>query len=163
MSPERQGRRLTIVVTALITCVVTLVGTAVVATVVSRQQPPTPRLEPPKTVTVTLYPVPGMNLKGSPPTEIPAGEFDHVMRLVTPDKYLEGGVNDLIHRLIAEVVITHEDGHNTWVLVRWTGKNPPAVSVDGRHYFYARPYDDVYDGGMQLVTLVRRLAEAKSP
>ena len=162
MSPERLGRLRVAGVTALVTFVVTLAGAGVVATVVSRQPPPTPRLAPPKTITVTLYPIPDIDPSGCPPTAIPAGEFDHVMRLITPDKYYEGGVNDWITPLIAEVVITHEGQADTRLLVRWAGKNPATISVDGRHYFYGRPHEEVHDGGMQLVALVRRLDKAKS-
>jgi hypothetical protein len=162
MSPERLGRLRLIGVTALITFVVTLAGAGAILTVVSRQPPPTPRLPPPKSITVTLYPAIGLSSAG-PPTEIPAGEIDHVMRLVTPDKYVEGGVNDWLWPLIAEVVIAHEGQPATCLFVRWAGEKPAAVSADGRNYFYARPHEEIYDGGRQLITLVQRLAEAKKP
>ncbi len=162
MSPERLRSWRVVGVTALVTFVVTLVGAAMVGTVVNRQSPATPQLAPPKTITVTLYPNSGLGLNGSGPTEIPAGEFGRVMRLVTPDRYYEGGVNDWIIPLIAEVVITHEDQPDSQLLVRWAGKNPATISVDGRHYYYGVPHEDIHDGGMQLVALVRRLAEAKT-
>jgi hypothetical protein len=92
-------------------------------------------------------------------TEIPATDLDFAMRLLTPDKYYEGGVNDWITPLIAEVVITHEGQADTRLLVRWAGKNPAIVSVDGRNYFYGRPDEDIHDGGTQLLRLVHRLAE----
>src|SRR5690242_2555533 len=117
MPPERLGRLRVIVVTALVTCVVTLVSTAVVATVVNRLPPPTPRLAPPKTITVTLHPVNVWKLKACPPTEIPPGDVEEVMRLVTPGQYFEGAPNDLFFPLIAEVVITHEGQPDTHLLV----------------------------------------------
>ena len=162
MPPEQLSRWRVVGVTALVTVVATLIGVAIVTTIVIRQPPPTPPLAPPKTITVTLYPIPNMGLRGCPPTEIPASEIDRVVRLVTPDKYYEGGVNDWITPLIAEVVFTHEGQPDTRLLVRWAGKNPATISVDGRNYFYGKPHEEVHDGGMQLIGLVQRLNEAKS-
>lgn len=160
MSPERLDRLRVVGLTALVTFLGTLGGVAAVVAVVSRQPPPTPRLAPPKTITVTLYPIPGMDgLRGCLPTEIPAGEFDRLMRLVTPDVYDRHRANDWISPLVAEVVITHEGQQDTRLLVRWTGKNPAATSVDGYHYFYGSPHEDVHDGAIQLVSLVARLAQ----
>lgn len=152
MPPERSNRLRVIVLTALVTSVGTLAVAATVLTVVSRRLPPTPQLAPPKTITVTLYPVSGWNFKGCPRTDIPATEYDNV----------SGGVHDWIDPLIAEVVITHEGQPDTRLLVRWAGKNPAMISVDGRHYFYGVPHEGIHDGGMQLVALVRGLAEAKT-
>jgi hypothetical protein len=160
MPPERLDRLRVIVVTALVTCVVTLVSTAVVATVVNRLPPPTPQLAPPKTITVTLYPLNGLS-KAYPPTEIPPGDVDQVMRLVTPDIYYEGGVHDWITPLIAEVVITHEGQPDTHLLVRWAGANPAMISVDGRNYFYGVPHKGIKDGGAKLVGIVQEIAITK--
>ncbi len=162
MSPERPRLWYVVGLTAFVTFLVTLAGLAAVAAVQRGIPPPTPRLAPPKTITVTLYPLPGMDLAGSSPTTIPAEEFDRVMRLVTPDQYYGQTVNDWITPLIAEVVITHEDQPETRLLVRWAGKNPATISIDGDHYFYGVPHEGIQDGGMQLVVLVRRLIEAKS-
>ena len=162
MSTERLGRVRLIVVTALVTSVATLAVAATVLTWVSRRPPPTPRLAPPKTITVTLYPVSEWGRKGFPHAEIPATDFDNVIRLVTPDKYVSGGVHDRIDPLIAEVVIAHDGHPDTRLLVRWAGKNPAMISVDGRHYFYGVPHEGIHDGGMQLVALVERLVEAKT-
>jgi hypothetical protein len=139
----------------------TLAGAAALWEVMSREPPPTPQLSPPKTISVMLYPLSSWNSPGHPMTEIPAGDVDFVWRLLTPDKYYEGGVNDWVTPLIAEAVITHEGQPDTRLLVRWAGKNPAIISVDGRNYFYGRPDADVHDGGVQLVRIVQRLTEAK--
>ena len=102
-----------------------------------------------------------VNGVGRPITEIPPGEIDYVFRLLTPDKYYGRSVNDWITPLIAEVVITHENHPDTRLLVRWGGKNPAMISVDGRNYFYGRQYEDIFDGGTQLVRVLDELAAAK--
>jgi hypothetical protein len=162
MSPERQGRLRAIALTALVTCGATLAAVYAFA-IVSRRPPPTPQLAPPKTITVTLYPCNNWSMPGCPPTQIPAGDFEQVMRLLTPGQYYEGGINDWITPLIAEVVIAHEGQPETRLLVRWSGKNPALLSVDGKHYFYGQLHDGIYDGGLQLAALAQKLAEAKSP
>jgi hypothetical protein len=163
MPVERSDRLRVIGITAVVTCVATLAVAATVVTVVSRRPPPTPQLAPPKAITVTLYPVDGVSTERRGPTEIPAGDFGQVMRLVTPGKFYEGGVNDKVIPLIAEVVITHEGQPDTRLLVRWTGKNPAAISVDGHNYFYGVSHPDIHDGAMQLFALVERLAKVKAP
>ncbi len=161
MPPERQSRLRLVGVTAFVSFIATLAGVAAVATVVSRQPPPTPQLARAKSISVTLYPMRDFNFPGCPRTEVPVGDIEHVMRLVTPDVYYSGGVSDWITPLIAEVIITHEGQKDTHLLVRWAGKNPATISVDGRHYFYGTTHEDIGDGGIQLVALVRRLAEVK--
>jgi hypothetical protein len=95
------------------------------------------------------------------PTEIPASDMEVVTRLLTPERYYEGGMNDHITPPIALVEVTHSDQSKSHLYVRWSGKNPALVSLDGRNYFYATNHPDVHDGAVQLVALVRRVAEAK--
>jgi hypothetical protein len=144
-----------IAVTVIVTCLVTVSITLVLVSVVSQQPPATPRFPPPKAMTVILYPAPEWNRTSSPPANIPAEKLDYAWRLVTPDTYYRGGVNDWITPLMGEVILTHEDGSSTRLLVRWSGHNPALISVDGRHYFYGRADKDIHDGGVQLIRLAR--------
>jgi hypothetical protein len=148
-------------VTAVVTCIVTLAGTFALWSALSRRTPPTPWLPPPKTITVTIYPFELWMKTGYPPTEIPASKLGYARRLVTPDKYYEGGVNDLITPLMAVVVLTHEGQPDTRLLVRYSGHNPALISVDGRNYFYGRNDEDIHDGGTDLLRLVSQVTEAK--
>ena len=161
MSLEHLSKLRVIAVTALVTFALTLTGAVALFSRVSRQAPPTPTIAPPKTITVTLYPASGLALTGSPPTEIPARDFEYLMRLVTPDQYYGGGVSDWVTPLIAEVVITHEGRPDTQLLIREAGVNPALISLDGQNYFYGASYDDVGDGAVQVIRLVRRLGDAK--
>ena len=43
-----------------------------------------------------------------------------------------------------------------------TGKNPAAVTLDGRRYYYGPVTGGGHDGGLRLFTLVQRLNEKKS-
>ena len=128
----------------------------------TRRSPPTPALRPPTAIRVTLYPWAGVGGIDGEPVDIPAENLDLAFRLLTPVKYFEGGVNEFITRVVAEAVITHADGKETFVLVRDHGKNPAVVTVDGRTYFYARNDPDIYAGAVQIIRLVREVAHKKA-
>src|SRR5262249_12734947 len=93
------------------------------------------------------------------PTEIPAGELDYAVRLITPQTYIDGGVRDQIDPLVALVILNHDDGSDTVLFVREMGHNPAAASGDGRNYFYARADEDIHAGAIQLIQLVTKLVE----
>jgi hypothetical protein len=130
----------------------------------THRTPAPPELRSPTAIKVTFYPTFDLcagvgNIDGGP-LNIPSEEMDLAFRLLTPGEYY-GGVNDFIARIVAEVAITHADGEQTRVFVRYGGKNPAVVSVDGRNYFYARNDPDVHDGVVQLIQLANRAARKK--
>lgn len=122
--------------------------------------PATPNLRPPTAINVTLYPWEGIGGTDRLPVRIhiPSDKLDFAFRLMTPETYFDGGVNEFIAPLVAEAVITHSDGTHTRVLVRDYGHNPAVVSVDGKNYFYARNDPDVLAGAYQLIGLVNEVA-----
>lgn len=125
----------------------------------TRMPPPTPTLRPPTALTITLYPwLGGTDCR---PVDIPPDKLDLAFRLLTPDPFFGSTVDDFITRIVAEAVLTHEDGTRTFVLVRDHGHNPAVVSLDGRNYFYARNDPDVHAGAIQLIRLVDEVARAK--
>lgn len=124
----------------------------------THRTPATPELRPPTAIKVTLYPWEGVGGIDGAPVDIPPEKLDLAFRLLTPEKYFEGGVHEFITRIVAEAVITHADGTQTHVLVRDHGHNPAVVTVDGRHYFYARNDPDVLAGAHQLIGLVNEVA-----
>lgn len=126
-----------------------------------RLSPTTPGLRPPTAIKVTLYPWEGVGGIDGKPVDIPPDKLDLAFRLLTPEKYFGGTVYDFITRIVAEAVITHADGSQTFVMVRDHGHNPAVVSVDGRNYFYARNDPDVYAGAIELIRLVKEVAHAK--
>lgn len=126
-----------------------------------RLPPTTPALRPPTAIKVTLYPRDGVGGIDCEPVDIPPEKLDLAFRLLAPEKYFEGGVHEFITRIVAEAVITHADGTQTFMLVRDHGKNPAVATVDGRNYFYARNYPDVYAGAVQLIRLASEVAQTK--
>ncbi len=126
-----------------------------------RRTPPTPELRPPTAIKVTLYPWMGISGIDYEPVDIPPDKLDLVYRLLTPEKYIEGGVYELHTPLMAEAVVSHADGKETTVLVRDFGKNPAVVTVDGRNYFYARNDPVVHAGATQLYRLVSEVFQEK--
>ena len=127
----------------------------------THRSPTTPELRPPTAIKVTLYSWEGIGEIDGKPVDIPPDKLDFAFRRLTPEKYFSGGVHEFITRIVAEAVITHADGTQTFVLVRDHGHNPAVVSVDGRHYFYARNDPDVYAGAIELIRLVSAVAPAK--
>jgi hypothetical protein len=123
-----------------------------------RSPPTTPKLRPPTAIRVTLHPWEGIGGADCEPVDVPPEKLDFAFRLLTPEKYFEGGVHEFITRIVAEAVITHADGTQTSVLVRDHGHNPAVVSVDGRNYFYARNDSDIHAGAVQLIRLVNEVA-----
>ena len=56
---------------------------------------------------MTLYPSDGFGGFDGQPVDIPPDRLDHAFRLLTPERYFEGGVYEFITRVVAEAVITH--------------------------------------------------------
>src|SRR4051812_30754135 len=111
--------------TALVAVVVLLAGAG------CSQKPQAPELRPASRIVVTLPGIPDLIVPAIPTTtEIPASDMEIVTRLITPERYYEGGVNDHITPPIAVVVLTHSDQSESRLFIRWSGKNPALVSLD---------------------------------
>jgi hypothetical protein len=127
----------------------------------SRLPPPVPVLPPATAIRVTLYPWENAGRIDGEPVDIPPDKLEFVLRRLTPQTYFESPVYEFITPVVAQAVITHADGKETSVLVRDHGHNPAVVTVDGRHYFYARNDPDVYAGAFELLRLVHEVAHEK--
>lgn len=123
--------------------------------------PPTPELRPPTGIKVTLYPRQGFGGIDGEPVDIPPDKLDLAFRLLTPETYFGRMDYEFMIPVVAEAVITHADGKETFVLVRDYGHNPAVVTIDGRTYFYARNDPDVHAGAEELYWLVREVAPKK--
>jgi len=126
------------------------------------QPPPTPKLRPPTSIKVTLYPWEGMGPIDSEPVEIPPDKLDLTFRLITPESYYRYGILDSLMPAIGHAVVTHADGKETFVLIRDFGHNPALVTVNGRHYFVARNDPDVHAGATQIFGLVQIARQKKA-
>lgn len=125
----------------------------------TRMPPPTPTLRPPTAIRITLYPWLGRT--DCRPVDIPPERLDLAFRLLTPDQFFGHPVYDFVTPIVAEAVLTHEDGTRTSVMVRDHGHNPAVVSLDGWNYFYARNDPDVHAGAIELIRLVNEVARPK--
>src|SRR6185295_15439284 len=56
--------------------------------------PATPELQPPASIKVTLCPWNGIGGIDGVPVDIPPEKLDFAFRLLTPEKYFEGGVHE---------------------------------------------------------------------
>ncbi|VTS06879.1 hypothetical protein [Tuwongella immobilis] len=125
----------------------------------SRRSPPTPVLRPPIAMQVTLYPWEGSSDIDGQPVDIPKDKLDRAFLLLTPDTDIESGIHDLAIPVVAKAVLAHADGTETPVLVRDHGHNPAVVTVDGRHYFFARSEPDVDAGAIELIRIVNQVRD----
>jgi len=125
------------------------------------QAPPTPIIADADTITITLYPLPDLGVDGSKPITIPKQYHNRIMDFLKPGQPYShsGSINEFMHTLIARVELTHTNGPKTLLLVRWSGKNPALISVDGRHYYYGASTDEIYDGAIQLRSLVDSISK----
>jgi hypothetical protein len=122
--------------------------------------PAIPQLKHPTGITITLHPWEASRSMDCRPVDIPPNKRELVIKLLTPGQYFGSEVHDFITPIVAEAVITHDDGTRTFVMVRDHGHNPAVVSVDGRNYFYARDYPGVPGGTLQLIHLVNDLVQS---
>lgn len=87
--------------------------------------------------------------------KVPPAEVAGFVKLVTPTFTPFDVYSDEMHYKVAEVYLEHEGGETTTVTVRWTGHNPPAVSVDDQNYFNGG--DAVFpDGAINIVRLLNQ-------
>ena len=152
-----RGEKLRLVcVTAVMAVVATYASMFAIAKL---NKPAVPTIASPISIKVTLYSESRLGFEGMPATAIPPEEHESVMRLIRPAAYDSAGMHDGINPLVAEIEIAHEGEKITRVFVRSTGMNPALVSVDGRNYFYAETHEDVFDGSVKLLQVMRRIVE----
>jgi len=108
-------------------------------------------------ITAELYPVPKLGILGIELVDVPESELSKFASLVTPNKpsIQEQGIwsKPDTYCQVANVIVEHQDGTRSNLIVRWTGKNPAAISLDGSKYF---------DSGSDAMSIVRLLQEYDS-
>jgi hypothetical protein len=100
-----------------------------------------------------LLPIPKQEIAGIESVSVPESDLQKFASLVRPTKPCILNVSPVTHYEVAEVIVEHEDGSTSRLTVRWTGKNPAAVSVDESKHF---------DGGSDAMTIIRQLQEYHS-
>ncbi|MEW4451256.1 hypothetical protein AB1L30_01095 [Bremerella sp. JC817] len=100
-------------------------------------QPAIPRLPPINTIKATVNAVPELDILAISSVEVPEDQLASFARLVTPIKPCSQSIDPTIHYHVADLTVEHRDGTSTTLLVRFTGHNPAAISLDhGESYYY---------------------------
>jgi hypothetical protein len=149
--------------TAVITFLLTVAGIAKLADYDRNRFVPPPQIPAVKSATVRLHPVSKLFLDEVPPSvEFTGEDVDPIVKLVTPVKHHNHTITDWHSPIIADVTLKHDGPDDTHMLVRWMGKGPAAVTLDGRTYFTGQWNPDRPDGGTDLIQTVLKAAEKKA-
>lgn len=112
-------------------------------------------------ITAKLHAAPKHGIPGIEVVEVPESELSRFASLVRPDKpsiQQQGVVSKPeVYFIVAEVIVEHEDKSMSNLIVRWTGKNPAAISLDGIRY-----YNSGLGEGRDAMSIVRLLQEYNS-
>lgn len=105
-------------------------------------------------ISATLHDVPDMSLTGIPNVNVPVDQIGLFTKLITPTSPCQQEIRPDHSYHVADVRIVHPDGSKTELIVRYTGFNPAAISLDGKKYYYGG-VDAAPDGAMRIVRLLR--------
>ena len=119
----------------------------------SRQPEPPPKLRPIAGISARIHAVPEWSNPPIDSVEVPQEEVPAFAVLITPTEPCVQTIDPKMHYHVADVVVRHPDGSTTSLIVRWTGHNPAAVSLDGREYYYGGS-DNFPDGATRIVRLL---------
>ena len=118
---------------------------------------PIPTLRPIAKISAQVRDVPEFGLTPIDRVEVPDEHLSSFAKLITPTKPCLQNINSSTNYRVADVTIHHTDGTETTLIVRWTGANPAAISLDDRNFYYGGR-DAFPDGATRIVRL---LAEYK--
>lgn len=114
--------------------------------------PPVPVLRPISKISATLHDVPNLGVAGIPSIDIPSSELSNFANLVTPQSPCKQKIDKMDYH-IADIFVQHTDGTSTKLMVRWTGHNPAAISLNDEFFFYGG-MDEFPDGGTRIIRLL---------
>ena len=119
------------------------------------RQPATPILRPISKISARVYAVPELGLSAINSVDVPEAQVSIFARLITPTEPCVQAIRREMHFHVADVFVQHKDGSTTTLLVRWTGHNPAAISLDDRDYFYGG--SDLFpDGATRILRLLHK-------
>ena len=111
-------------------------------------------------MTATYYPETLGGGKEPKTIEVGPETFDRIYALITPAAAMDRGWRKDHMPLVARMLLKYPDGAKREVFVRWTGKNPAAVSLDDEHYFWADAAN-VGDGASEFAGLLLGLRKPR--
>jgi hypothetical protein len=118
-----------------------------------RAPTPTPTLPPIVKISAKVYAVPGWFNEPIELVEVPQESVPAFAKLITPIEPCIQTIDSEMHHHVADITVQHPDGSDTTLIVRWTGHNPAAISLDGRNYYYGGS-DDFPDGATRILQLL---------
>lgn len=105
-----------------------------------------------ESITVTLYKNKAlMGVEDDFTLPVPKDDWDVILALILPYKRAEIGRDRL---RIATVTIKYKDKKSASIDAFWFGKNPCIVSLNGKHFYYAKDVPGSPDGASGLIRKV---------
>lgn len=99
-----------------------------------------------------------MGVKEDSNLTIPNDDWNVILDFILPHKWAEVGRNNL---RIATATIKYKDKESVSIDVFWHGKNPCLVSLDGKHFYYAKNIPGAADGASGLIRKVKAIRSQK--
>ena len=112
-----------------------------------------PVLPPIAKITASLRDVPEFSLEAVDLIVVPEDQVATFAKLVLPTRPCQQQIHPERSYHVADVLLDHSDGTKTGLIIRWTGHNPAAVSIDGRKYYYGGR-DEFPDGATRIMRLL---------
>jgi hypothetical protein len=109
-----------------------------------------PTFEPVSMISAKIYSVPELGITPVDIVEVPKDQIPSFLKLITPTKLYNNQIKKEMHYHVADVCLHHTDGKVTTLIVRWTGHNPAAISLDDRVYFWGGT-DGFPDGAFRII------------
>jgi hypothetical protein len=113
----------------------------------------TPMLRPIAEISASVRAVPELGISAINFVEIPQPHLSAFAKLITPTRPCIQEIKREMHYHVADVFVQHTDGTTTTLIVRWTGHNPAAISLDDRNYYYGGT-DEFPDGATKIIRLL---------
>jgi hypothetical protein len=114
-----------------------------------------PVLPPVSGIKAQFLDVPQFSLSSSEWIVVPDDQLDSFARLVVPAKPCLQQIDTKRSYHVVNVILEHKDGTSTTLIVRWTGHNPAAVSLDGSKYYYGG-MDEFPDGATRIMRILAK-------
>lgn len=115
--------------------------------------PSMPSLRPISSISAQVRAVPELGIVSIDQVDVPTEHIATFAHLVTPTKLCAEEIRSSANYHVADVTIRHSDGTETTLIVRWTGANPAAISLDDRTFYYGGS-DAFPDGATRIVRLL---------
>lgn len=109
-----------------------------------------PTFGPISKISARIYSVPELGITPVNNVEVPNEQKSLFLILITPTKLCDTQIKKELNYHVADVYIHHNDGTMTTLIIRWTGHNPAAVSLDDRVYFWGG-MDGFPDGAFRII------------